>query len=196
MRRIRCKRKPPKIKQKVYDGTSIKTKYIRMAPLPTNENANLKNEGESTSQLSEAAIKDVFPVPDILDLERNGSTSKEKMTYSEKRRKLIEAWDGLRNNLLTTRLAEFSPATHTCCFCGVHIPEIIYCRDCGPNAYFCHSCHTRTHKNILFHRAYQWKESMYVPLLVTNELSRTDHFCETVYTSTIYAVDVKGKEYL
>lgn len=34
---------------------------------------------------------------------------------------------------------------------------------------------------------------MYVPMLMTNELARKDHVCETSYSSTIYAVDVKGK---
>lgn len=34
---------------------------------------------------------------------------------------------------------------------------------------------------------------MYVPMLMTNELARKDHVCESSYSSTIYAVDVKGK---
>ncbi|CAG2254522.1 unnamed protein product [Mytilus edulis] len=108
----------------------------------------------------------------------------------------MEAWDLLREKLLVTRIEEFSPASYSCCFCDSQEQEIIYCQDCGPTAYYCHTCCMRIHKNILFHKPHQWKQSMYVPMLMTNELARKDHVCETSYSSTIYAVDVKGSQHV
>ena len=44
----------------VYDGSSIKTKYVRMSPAVA-ENVNIRNKEEITSPLLEVA-KDVFPM--------------------------------------------------------------------------------------------------------------------------------------
>lgn len=60
MKRINYKRKPPKVKSMVYDGSSIKTKYVRMSPAVA-ENVNIRNKEEITSPLLEVA-KDVFPM--------------------------------------------------------------------------------------------------------------------------------------
>ncbi|VDI42282.1 Hypothetical predicted protein, partial [Mytilus galloprovincialis] len=63
--------------------------------------------------------------------------------------------------------------------------------DCGPSAYYCDACCKRIHQNILFHKPHQWKQTMYVPIQMTNELARKDHICESSYSTSIYAVDVR-----
>ncbi|CAG2254524.1 unnamed protein product [Mytilus edulis] len=194
MKRIHFKRKPPKVKRTVFDGTRTKTKYVRMTPVVAED---VKIEEVTHQNNEKRTFQTIFSCP-----ENSGSctlkTTKGNTgnTYSEKRKKVMEAWDLLREKLLVTRIEEFSPASYSCCFCDSQEQEIIYCQDCGPTAYYCHTCCMRIHKNILFHKPHQWKQSMYVPMLMTNELARKDHVCETSYSSTIYAVDVKGSQHV
>ena len=76
--------------------------------------------------------------------------------YADKKKRTIEAWERLRPKLLSTRVEELSPACFDCCLCDSHTEAIIYCQDCGPNAYYCSNCCDRIHTNILFHRPQQW----------------------------------------
>lgn len=64
MKRIHFTRKPPKVKRTINDGSSIKTKYVRMSPVMA-DNVHLKNKEETISPLSEGSVNDnVFPMQD------------------------------------------------------------------------------------------------------------------------------------
>ncbi|XP_076079987.1 uncharacterized protein LOC143050754 [Mytilus galloprovincialis] len=189
MKRIRFTKKPPKIKKIVYDGKRRQTKYVRL-------DASISSKHEDT--VIEKDCGDIFKQkPDInLELINEDQEEPAKNSYATKKKKLIEAWEGLREDLILTRLQELSPATHECGFCHDEQPDIIICQDCGPQAYYCSSCCERVHRNILFHKPQQWKGSMYVPIQLINELTRKDHKCDQTFFSNIYAVDMKGTQHI
>ncbi|XP_063431701.1 uncharacterized protein LOC134714389 [Mytilus trossulus] len=189
MKRIRFTKKPPKIKKIVYDGKRRQTKYVRL-------DASISSKHEDT--VMEKDCGDIFKQkPDInFELINEDQEEPAKNSYAAKKKKLTEAWEGLREDLILTRLQELCPATHEYGFCHDEQSDIIMCQDCGPQAYYCSSCCERVHRNILFHKPQQWKGSMYVPIQQINELTRKDHKCDQTFFSNIYAVDMKEAQHI
>ncbi|KAK6181329.1 hypothetical protein SNE40_009207 [Patella caerulea] len=117
--------------------------------------------------------------------------------FCKKKQQRFEYWTDIQSKLLHTHIEEMCPASNVCRMCGISVPEIIFCIDCGPSAYYCSECNTKIHDIVVFHSPQIWKGEFYVPLLMKNIFSRFDeHNCGTEYMSTIYAVDVKGSQHL
>ncbi|XP_071140726.1 uncharacterized protein [Mytilus edulis] len=196
MKRIHLTTKPPKIKRTVFDGASSKfqTKHVRM----TYNGSDVSNSNNTNQEVTNQLAQIDYPA-DQFDFQCednvNSNPGRINLTYAEKRKRVMGAWDLLRDKLIETRLEEQSPATHCCCFCESSVDDVIFCQDCGPSAYYCDTCCKRIHQNILFHKPHQWKQTMYVPIQMTNELARKDHICESSYSTSIYAVDVKGLQH-
>ncbi|XP_076076240.1 uncharacterized protein LOC143047159 isoform X2 [Mytilus galloprovincialis] len=191
MKRIHLTTKPSKIKRTVFDGASskFKTKHVRM----TYNGSDVSNSNNINQEVTNQLAQIDYPA-DQFDFQCednvNSNPGRINLTYAEKRKRVMGAWDLLRDKLIDTRLEEQSPATHCCCFCESSVDDVIFCQDCGPSAYYCDTCCKRIHQNILFHKPHQWKQTMYVPIQMTNELARKDHICESSYSTSIYAVDV------
>ncbi|CAC5390360.1 unnamed protein product [Mytilus coruscus] len=141
MKRIHLTTKPPKIKRTVFDGASskFKTKHVRMTYNGSDVSDSNKIKEEVTTQLSQIN----YPA-DQFDFQCqenvNSNPARTNLTYAEKRKRVMGAWDLLRDKLIETRLEEQSPATHSCCFCQSTVDDVIFCQDCGPSAYYFDAC--------------------------------------------------------
>lgn len=82
----------------------------------------------------------------------------ENSQYFVRKEKLLEKWDEIRDQLVTTQIETHSmPVDQICIVCSGN-PSEIRCNDCGTEQFFCSSCAVELHQGRnLFHTMEYWK---------------------------------------
>ncbi|XP_078490938.1 uncharacterized protein LOC144747066 [Ciona intestinalis] len=125
-------------------------------------------------------------------MERNDTDSK---TYKEKRMRLSKCWRELEPKLLLIQRELYRFGCSRCVACKTDVEQIIRCRDCGCNQYYCLKCWQSYHTYIWFHIPEIWNGEYFETFqLPPRVLKRTDeHVCDHVYTNPLSVIDYKGR---
>lgn len=85
-----------------------------------------------------------------------GTTTK----YGVAKKRLVDAWDTCREQLVKVHTECEVPLSAKCSFCKAAMGKyIVRCRDCGPTCFYCEDCNYKIHAVVVFHKPDIWKVS-------------------------------------
>ena len=76
--------------------------------------------------------------------------------HEKKKKKKVEAWEAVRESLLSECVSQAYPASFTCSVCNEQTTNPLRCRDCGSVTVYCLACCDRIHSIALLHRPEMW----------------------------------------
>ncbi len=166
----RIKTRIPQYKRTVYIGGRTRTQHVK-AQFSTSQ-GHVANRGqdavldsggvtESTSSDPQSAFN-----PDNSQLSDVASSA-----YYSNKKKEICSWQACRNELFSSYLDRYSPATPvTCVECAMANPHVLLrCRECGPLYQGCKPCIIEAHKERPLHVLEEWKVSFILFIIFISE---------------------------
>ncbi|KAK3590575.1 hypothetical protein CHS0354_039707 [Potamilus streckersoni] len=161
-----------------WDGKPAKRKYISVQ----NKSVSVKYEKIS---------------PD--EQKPSGHTLDEtEVSYREKKRKKLENWAALTNELVQVGTAVlFTPPHSQCIRCMQSLDQVFRCMDCGTSAVYCRECLDICHSLPHLHKFEMFKNGTFVCVDTDTPVWRRpdNHVCQTSYCQQIVVMDEQGRQH-
>ncbi|XP_078586246.1 uncharacterized protein LOC144868145, partial [Branchiostoma floridae x Branchiostoma japonicum] len=176
----RCQKVKAKHTETTLDGGPRKRRVGHVTPSTSTRTTSQPQA--STLTIPEFQLQDIpepVPLPPVT-------------TYTEQRRKELDSWIKVRDQLFATNIELSAPLCHTCSICGKGELGTFYrCRECGPTAVFCTTCLEQQHRNS-FHIPEIWESDSFRLRQHNNSMQLPHHDgCDGRYRKPVKVFDAE-----
>ncbi|KAL3864448.1 hypothetical protein ACJMK2_006132 [Sinanodonta woodiana] len=196
-------RKPAKRKYISVKNKSIRVKYCRISPPSSGEQDPVAIDAASAS--GSGSIPKDIPSASGSELEVDKQSEEAvffsdaldeaKVTYRDKKKKRLENWAALADDLVEVGTAVlFTPPHSQCICCMQNLDQVYRCMDCGTSAVYCRECLDICHSLPHLHVFEVFKNGTFICVdTETPVWKRPDnHECQTIYCKQIVVLDEHG----